>query len=208
LTTNAQNNLAKNISTNAENEYVTLRVDNDSYIYYHKNMKPSEYNNCLIETNSPIQLFNVYENILRRNFNINTFFYKDIFTDNKQYTETEITKILEEKNIDLFIKIGFNQDVYNKGTSVKGASIGTLVPGVALHGGKSVNTRGKVVNLYVDFYDKQFENIPFIKVVGMKFSKDEYEIGVTRVMFRETTERMKRSKLIYKKPEIEKSKKK
>lgn len=199
----AQNTLSKNILTKATNNpYTSMRVSNRAYFFYHKNLSPTSYHNCLIETNSPKQLYSYYSEIIRKIFRIGTFFYNDIFLENREYSEKEIDEIITKNNIDLFIKIGYDQDVYNAGSKSTGGGmdLGQLFPdvskGLTINSGRSKNLRGKVVSLYVDFYDKQIVDEPILKIIGLGFAKNENEYTVTKEMIHSSMEAIYRRKYI------------
>jgi len=201
---NAQNNLSKNISAKASNNpYISVRVDNNSYFFYHKNLKPTSYNNCLIETNSPKQLYVFYAEVLHKYFNIGTYYYNDVFKENRQYSEQEIDVMLAKLKIDLFIKIGFDQDVYNRGSKGDNYNVdlGALFPeiaaGINVGGGESKTLRGKAVSLYIDFYDKQLIDEPILKIVGMGFSKKDTEYRITKQMFKSSIAAMESRENLY-----------
>lgn len=200
----AQSSLSKNIANNASNNpYTSIRADNNTYIFYHKNFSPAQYNNCLIETNSPKQLYPFFAEVIHKYYGIGTYFYNDLFPENKKYSEMEIDKIISERHIDLFIKIGFDQDVYNRGSKSQGSGfdMGVLFPeltGIGFSEGKSKTLRGKSVSLYVDFYDKQLTDEPILKIISLGFSKKDGEYAITKQMIKKGIWSFYNSKLILK----------
>jgi hypothetical protein len=200
----AQSFLSKNIANNATNNpYTSIRADNNTYIFYHKNFKPTQYNNCLIETNSPKQLYPFYAEIINKYYGIGTYFYNDLFPENKKYSEMEIDKIISEMQIDLFIKIGYDQDVYNRGSKSEssGFDMGVLFPelsGIGFSEGKSKTLRGKTVSLYVDYYDKQLMDEPILKIISLGFSKKDGEYAISKQMIKKGIWSFYNSKLILK----------
>jgi hypothetical protein len=200
----SQSRLSKNIANNATNNpYTSIRADNNTYVFYHKNFKPTYYTNCLIETNSPRQLYSFYREIIQKYYGIGVYFYNELFLENRKYTEEEIDGIISSKQIDLFIKIGFDQDVYNRGSKSEGSSfdMGVLFPDFAgwnLSEGKSKTLRGKTVRLYIDYYDKQLLDEPILKIICLGFSKKDDEYGITKQMIKKGVWSFYNSKLILK----------
>jgi len=187
---NAQSSLSKNIANNATNNpYTSIRADNNTYVFYHKNYTPTRYTNCLVETNSPRQLYPFFAEIIHKYYGIGTYFYNDLFPENKKYSEAEIDKIISERQIDLFIKIGFDQDVYNRGSKNQsyGFDMGILFPeltGMGSSESQSKALRGKKVSLYVDYYDKQLTDEPILKIISLGFSKKDDEYSITKQMIK------------------------
>lgn len=94
---NAQKSLSKSIASKATNNpYTSVRVDENAYFFYHKKLIPTSYNNCLIETNSPRQLYQFYENTFRKIYKVGTYFYNDLFPENRTYSESEIEDVLKK----------------------------------------------------------------------------------------------------------------
>ena len=130
---------------------------------YKKNYHPIKYKKFvyLFDNQNP-EFIELIEKSFKA-WKINAVSYNSIINPNKNYTETEINQIFKENNVEAMFIIGYNKEYL------------TNQPGTTLHMSQiwnnriygyssTVGTNEHSVTLFIDIYDINSGNEPFIRV--------------------------------------------